>query len=241
MRNHLFKLILAVIATFFMMLKPSMAQTLNNRQTSIVLISAYTAKGNLPALKNELHAGLDRGMTINEIKEIFIQLAAYCGFPRSLNAINTFNTVFNDRQAAGKHDVIGIEPTLLSNTANKYAIGKQNLEKLTGRPESDVKTGYAAFVPIIDTFLKEHLFADIFSRGVLNNMERELITISALTSMGGVEAQLHGHLGISMHLGFTESQLRDMMAIIEPNIGKQEAKAGEDVLLKVIAGRRPND
>ncbi len=212
-------------------------QVLNDRQKSIVAISALTAKGNLPALKLSLDNGLNAGLTVNEIKEILIQLAAYCGFPRSLNAINTFSAVTAERKAKGINDPAGAEPILLSNTANKYEIGKQNLEKLTGRPETGPKRGYAAFIPVIDTFLKEHLFADIFSRGVLTNRERELITISALASLGGVESQLQGHLSISMHLGFTELQLRQMLSIVETSIGKKEADAGREVLSKVVAGR----
>jgi hypothetical protein len=34
-------------------------------------------------------------------------------------------------------------------------------------PQDGPPTGYSAFAPVIDTFLKEHLFADIFERDVL--------------------------------------------------------------------------
>jgi 4-carboxymuconolactone decarboxylase len=126
----------------------------------------------------------------------------------------------------------------MNRDADKYARGKKNLEDLTGRTESDRKTGYAAFVPVIDTFLKEHLFADIFSRGVLTNQERELTTVSALVSLGGVEAQLQGHLSISLRVGLTEQQLAQMIAISETFIGKKEAAAGKAVLDRIIASNR---
>ncbi len=213
------------------------AQVLNDKQKSIVAVSALTAKGKLDGLKHVLNNGLDAGLTINEIKEILIQLAAYCGFPRSLNAINTFSTVASERKAKGISDPIGTEPTSMSSTGDKYETGKKNLERLTGRPEIGPKTGYAAFVPVIDTFLKEHLFADIFSRGVLTDQERELTTISALASLGDVESQLQGHLSISMRLGFTEPQIRQMLLIIETTIGKKEAAAGREVLSKMVAAR----
>ena len=237
MRN-IVRLTFMPIFTLFMSFADVDAQVLNEKHKSIVTIAALTAKGDLPALKVSLNKGLDAGLSINEIKEMLIQLAAYCGFPRSLNAINTFNAVTTERRAKNINDPLGAEPTPLGNTENKYQIGKNNLEKLTGRPESGTKTGYAAFVPVIDTFLKEHLFADIFSRGVLTNQERELTTISALASLGGVESQLQGHLSISMRLGFTESQLRQMLSMIENSIGKKEADAGREVLLKVVAARK---
>ena len=62
-------------------------RTLSQREASVVRISAYTALGNLPALETELNAALDGGMSVSEIKEILIQMYAYCGFPRSLQGI----------------------------------------------------------------------------------------------------------------------------------------------------------
>lgn len=55
----------------------------------------------------------------------------------------------------------------------KYERGKKILEQLTGQPETGPKRGYAAFSPEIDVFLKEHLFADLFERNVLNYTDRE--------------------------------------------------------------------
>ncbi|HVW96313.1 MAG TPA: carboxymuconolactone decarboxylase family protein [Mucilaginibacter sp.] len=231
------KAALIIILTILIAFKDLRAQDLSEKRKGIVAIAALTGKGNLPALKLSLNKGLDAGLSINEIKEMLVQLAAYCGFPRSLNAINTFSAVVTERKARGITDPTGVEPTSTSNAENKYEIGKVNLEKLTGRAENGVKTGYAAFVPVIDTFLKEHLFADIFSRGVLTNQERELTTISALASIGGVESQLRGHLSISMRLGFTEPQLLQMLSIIENCIGRREADAGRKILSKVVASR----
>ncbi|WET67756.1 hypothetical protein [Sphingobacterium sp.] len=54
----------------------------------------------------------------------------------------------------------------------KYDRGKAILEQLTGVAEKDPKTGYAAFAPTIELFLKEHLFADIFERDILTHAER---------------------------------------------------------------------
>ena len=58
--------------------------SLSAPQQSIVIIAALTATGDLDGLKKELHVGLDAGLSVNEIKEILVQLYAYCGFPRSL-------------------------------------------------------------------------------------------------------------------------------------------------------------
>lgn len=210
--------------------------SLNVKQQSMVTISAFTAKGVLPGLKQALNDGLTAGLTINEIKEELIHLAAYCGFPRSLNGINTFNALLTERKSKGITDVEGRKPSKVADTG-KYETGKKVLESLTGRPETGPKTGYTAFVPAIDTLLKEHLFNDIFTRGVLDHKQRELVTVSALITLGGVESQLSGHIGICLNLGFTAQQLRQVLYLIEIKIGKKEADAGKQVLEKILASR----
>ena len=61
---------------------------LNAKQKGIVTIAAFTASGDLEKLKTALNEGLDAGLTVNEIKEVLVQMYAYAGFPRSLNGIS---------------------------------------------------------------------------------------------------------------------------------------------------------
>jgi|GEM_PF-1590354 len=74
------------------------SDTLAPRQRAIVAIAAHTANGDLTALERNLVEGLQAGLTVNEIKEVLIQLYAYTGFPRSLNAIHTFMRVMDEAQ-----------------------------------------------------------------------------------------------------------------------------------------------
>ncbi|UOG73465.1 carboxymuconolactone decarboxylase family protein [Hymenobacter tibetensis] len=213
-------------------------EPLTKRQQALVTISALTAKGDLPQLHQALGQGLDNDLTINEEKEVLAQLYAYCGFPRSLQGINTLMKVVEERKAQGKHDVLGKEASPITSTEPKYERGKQNLEKLTGKPETGPKTGANAFSPEIDVFLKEHLFADIFERDVLSFQERELATIAALVSLGGVEPMLQAHLGMGMNTGLTEAQLRQVLTLEEKSIGKKEADAGRAVLTKALEAKK---
>ena len=60
---------------------------LTARQQALAPIAAITVTGDQDRLRGALSAGLDAGLTIAEIKEILVQLYAYAGFPRSLNAL----------------------------------------------------------------------------------------------------------------------------------------------------------
>src|SRR3954466_3349733 len=94
-------------------------QPLTTPQQSIVSIAALTAVGNLEHLKTELNTGLDAGLTINEIKEVLVQLYAYCGFPRSLNGIGTFMKVLEERKEKGIQDGAGKEATPVTGGVDK--------------------------------------------------------------------------------------------------------------------------
>lgn len=206
---------------------------LNSKQKSIVSISALTAKGDLKQLTVDLNEGLDAGLTVNEIKEVLVHIYAYAGFPRSLQGLNTFISVLETRKKKGISDVAGKEVSYSNKEESKYEQGKKNLQALTGQPEKLPKTGYAELAPIVDTFLKEHLFADIFNRDILTYTEREMVTIASLVSMGGVEPMMRSHMNIALRLGISESSLHEMFGLIEQKIGKQEADAGRAVLSSI--------
>lgn len=208
---------------------PNEKMPLSPREQGIIAIAAVTAIGNLTKLTTELNAGLEAGLTVNQIREVLIHLYAYAGFPRSLRGLQTFMNVLDERKAKGIRDSIGAEASPINNEHSKYDRGKAILEQLTGVPETDPKTGYAAFAPEIETFLKEHLFADIFERDVLTYAERELVTISVLSSIGGVEPMLRSHLNICLHVGLNVRQLQQFIMIIQQTIGKKEAKAVQEV------------
>jgi 4-carboxymuconolactone decarboxylase len=206
---------------------------LTAEEQSIVTISALTAVGDLEHLKTQLDNGLDAGLTVNEIKEVLVQLYAYAGFPRSLNAVNTFMGVMEERKAKGRKDTYGNEASPVANPADKYERGRKTLETLTKTPQVKPAPGFGEFAPRADAFLKEHLFADIFDSDVLTYQQRELATIAALASMGGVAPQLQSHLTMGMNTGLRESQLKQVFTLVGTHIGKQQEEIAKNVLLKI--------
>lgn len=219
--------------------KTEKEQSLDARGQSIAKISALTATGDLEHLRSALIAGLDSGLTINEIKEILVQMYAYSGFPRSLNGLSTFMSVIEERKRAGVADSEGRMSTPIS-AGDKYERGRKTLETLTGQPQSKPASGFGEFSPTIDRFLKEHLFADIFDSDVLSYQQRELATISALASMQNLLPQLEAHISIGMNTGLTERELTQVFDLIERDISKEQAETARTVLAKVADARRKN-
>lgn len=208
---------------------------LNEKQKSIIPIGAFTAVGDLENLKNSLNEGLDKKLTINEIKEILVQSYAYAGFPRSLNGINTFIGVLNEREKNNIKDEMGKEASPIENNINRNEYGEKVRTSLTG---SRSTPAYAKFAPVIDDFLKEHLFADIFMRDNLDYMSRELTTISILAGLGNVNPQLASHMNICLNLGMTENQLMEFANVLKEKVNKEIGDNAEKVAKQVIATRK---
>ena len=209
------------------------SQSLDKRQAAMIPIAALTASGDVKTLNDALKVGLENGLTVNEIKEIFIHSYAYAGFPRALNGIMTFMDVAAERKAQGITDEVGREATPLPEDYNANSYGHQVRNALVGQDMSNRTTGYAGFIPTIETFLVEHLFADIFYRDVLTVKDRELLTISMLSAMPGAEAQLTSHMKLSLRVGYSPAQLLEFTRILKDSVSQDSAIRASNVLRSV--------
>ena len=212
-----------------------MQTKLNAKQQAIIPIAAFTANGDLDKLKTGLEKGLDAGLTVNEIKEILVQMYAYAGFPRSLNAIGTFMAVTAARKEKGCTDEVGKEASPLPVDRSSLEFGTENQTKLVGQP---VKGPLFDFAPAIDQFLKAHLFGDIFQRDVLDWRERELATIAALANIEGVNSQLQSHYAISLNNGLTPEMLHDFITVLDAWCGPEVTQNAKVVLEQVLDALR---
>jgi len=239
MNNNLALLLTGIFISALSIATISEAQTmktegLNAKQQNIVTIAAFTAKGDLQKLKTALNEGLDAGLTVNEIKEILVQMYAYAGFPRSLNGIDTFMGVLKERDAKGIKDKLGKEPSPMPANKSSIELGTEIQTRLSGKP---VTGAMYTFCPAIDQFLKGHLFGDIFGRDNLDFQSREIATISALASMEGLNPQLQAHFNIGFNVGLTEAQMRSLVSILEAKVGKKEADNANQILSKILSSR----
>ena len=163
--------------------KLPMSETLSARQRTIPVIAAFATSSDIRKLNAALHQGLDAGLSINEAKEILVQLYAYAGFPRSLNALSELMKVVKARQQRGIVDTLGHEPgRLVATGADLIADGKANQTEISGGP---VQGAVFDFAPTINQFLQAHLFGDIFERDNLDWQSRELATVGALAATPG--------------------------------------------------------
>lgn len=72
-------------------------EELDLKTREICTVSALTVLGTIPQLKEHINAALNVGNTPTEIVEIIMQMSAYCGFPKSINAMMAAKEVFSER------------------------------------------------------------------------------------------------------------------------------------------------
>ncbi len=202
---------------------------LSERKQSIVALSALAARGELVPLRAEIDAALERGLTVNDIGEIFLQLYAYAGFPKSLNAQSVLKTVIDGREASGRTVVYGTTPGAVS-TENRYDTGRETANAIFGHSARQSRPAATGYAETTDVFLKEHLFADITNRDNMNTEERELATVSMLAGIGNVNPQLAAHFGGALNSGNTPGELKAAVEVIAAKVGKPEGKNAAAVL-----------
>ena len=174
-------------------------------------IACDEAKGDLVALESAIHNGLEAELTVSQIKEALSQLYAYTGFPRSLNALGVLQRVIGDRQAKGVKVIMGEDANPLSEEYDALKEGTRVQTQLVG------KAFEYEFAPATDYYLKAHLFGDIFARDNLTYADRELVTVSALSGLEGVEPQLKAHIAGARNMGVSEEQLQGIVVAIAAN------------------------
>ncbi|EKT4474908.1 carboxymuconolactone decarboxylase family protein [Pseudomonas putida] len=213
--------------------KPASAATLSRQQQTIPLIAAFMATSDMPNLNTALNQGLDAGLTISETREILVQLYAYVGFPRSLNALNELMTVVQARKKRGIEDAPGREPSRPTPIGDELlAAGTANQTRISGAP---VKGPVFEFAPVINRFLQTHLFGDIFERDNLDWQSRELATVGALAATPGVEPQLRAHMAASLRVGLSPAQLHEVTELLKKHGDAQTAERANTALAQAQA------
>lgn len=212
------------------------SETLSARQQAIPLIAASMASSQMDKLNTALNQGLDAGLTINETKEILVQLYAYTGFPRSLNALNELMKVVEARKQRGIQDLEGKEPTRPIPIGDELRrVGTANQTTISGAP---VLGPLFDFAPVINQFLQTHLFGDIFARDNLDWQSRELATVGALAATPGVESQLLSHMRASLRVGLTAAQLRQLAQVLRDGGDNEAATRADSALQQALAAQQ---
>ena len=144
-----------------------------------------------------------------------------------------FNTIAKAWFPGGVDDRAGPKRSIPTGDA-LLAAGTANQTKLLGGP---AKGAVYEFAPAVDQYLKSHLFGAIFERDNFDWQSRELATVGMLSALPGADAQLQAHMGFSMNVGITASQLTQVTQVLADKVDAEPARQAREALARQLASR----
>lgn len=211
--------------------------SLDNKSKEIVAVSSLIAQGAIPQLKVHLNGALNSGCSITEVKEIILQMSVYTGFPRSINAMNAFREVLNERKDKGISDLEGSVQDQKTNITDRYLKGAEALSHLDSLQVRKMEENYSDFSPELVKFTFEYAFADIHSRKGLEKKYRQISTVAALATSGNAPSQLQFHINGALNIGITENEIKEIMLLMTVYAGFPAAINGTNILREVVTER----
>ncbi len=76
--------------------------TLSRRDRSLINLAMLTALNRPHEVKLHLHGALNNGLTKDDIREVLLQTAVYCGVPAAIDSFRIAREVFAERDAEKK-------------------------------------------------------------------------------------------------------------------------------------------
>ncbi|MFG1791184.1 carboxymuconolactone decarboxylase family protein [Nocardia sp. NPDC049149] len=87
-------------------------------------------------------------------------------------------------------------------------------------------SGLEQSLPGFADWIVTALFGGTYQRTNLSLRDRQLLNLAALTTVGGVDPQLHGHVKTSLRVGLSREEILEVFAHLAPYIGVPRALAG---------------
>lgn len=149
--------------------------------------------------KSILKMALDLGLTPDKIREVILQAIAYLGMGR----VRPFIQIFAKEMK--KRDIH--LPLHLNPITDRLVDGNDKQVELFGAHMKESWNGAPSVRKNIMQYLAENCFGDYYTRGILDNRERELITFCYIYAQGGADSQATSHALANMKNGNSKEYL----------------------------------
>ncbi|HFK1449088.1 TPA: carboxymuconolactone decarboxylase family protein [Bacillus pacificus] len=119
----------------------------------------------------------------------------------------------------------------------RYENGWDTLKNIDGNAGTQVIESLQDIAPDLGKYIVEFAFGDIYSRGTLDLKQRQLVTISSLTSQGGCEPQLTVHINAALNVGLSTNEIIESIIHCVPYTGFPRALNAIFVAKQVFQSR----
>ena len=187
---------------------------LNTAKQELLTLVVLTANNTPEDIPAHVEGALQAGATPEQIHESILQCTPYVGLPKVKAALERVDQVM---------EMLKIKPCAPAGTTTdetrhdaglalqRAIFGVENIDKMNAGAPADQKH--------INEYLSANCFGDYYTRKVLDVKERELITFTAIVTLGGCEPQAKAHAAANISVGNTRQDLLDALTIALPYIG----------------------
>jgi 4-carboxymuconolactone decarboxylase len=101
----------------------------------------------------------------------------------------------------------------------RYINGINKLNEVDGNGGAAIIESLKNIAPDLGKYIIEFAFGDIYTRPAFDLKQRELITLSALATLGGCENQLKVHINGALNVGVSKDEIIEVFLQCIPYIG----------------------
>ena len=181
----------------------------------MVILASMIAQNTRDRYKVFLAAGLNIGITPEEIMEVVYQAVPYCGIAR------VFDIIYDTNQVLEANGVtLPVKGIVNVTHENRFEKGLAVQKEIFGSETIDAMRNNAPEnEKHIQDYLSANCFGDYYTRGYLDLKTREILTFAMLISLGGCEPQVKGHIQGNLNVGNDKEFLIETVTQLLPYIG----------------------
>lgn len=188
---------------------------MNTAQQELLTIVVLTANNTPDDIPAHVQGAIKAGASAEQIHESVIHCTPYIGLPKAKVALERVSKALEllhiktpCTPAGTTTDDTRYEAGL---AVQRAIFGTEHIDKMNDSAPADQKH--------INYNLSANCFGDYYTRKVLNIKERELVTFTAIVTLGGCEPQAKAHASANIAVGNTRQDLLDALTIALPYIG----------------------
>ncbi len=189
--------------------------TLSDRSNMLVILSTLIVNQSINEYKRMVEAALNLQVTPEEIKEVLYQATPYAGYAKVVDFIDATNEVFSEHNVKlplSKQGTTTRDNRMEKGLEKQYEYnGRDRIDAMRNNAPADQKHFY--------DFLAGYCFGDFYTRGALDDRDRELITFCFIASLRGCESQLMSHVNANLKVGNTKETLIGAITVLCPYVG----------------------
>lgn len=220
----------AEIITAFSQGETVAASKLTDKEQMLCILAALLGCQGKGEYGNMVHAALNAGIDPVAIKEVVYQATAYLGIGRTYDFLEITNQIMK------QHGItLPLSPQGTTNENSRFEKGLAKQVSLFGEGMAKRQTDAPQLRRHINRWLADNCFGDYYTRGGLNDQEREMITFCFILAQGGCENQLRGHTAGNFGVGNDKAKLYSVVEQCMPYIGYPRSLNAMSIIDEVAA------